>query len=183
MKKDAKAYGQFKEFVATVVANIPDVPASIMQDWIENPKGLQGALRKALLMKRKTIDGKIWEGVSVNLGMVLKVNYMDGTERKFLLGAITSSDEIVKVINPGEVLWGERPEKEHCYIQGKRYKNVSSAEFVEMKEDVGRGWWHIVNENECERFFIETGVDSSTYRFVFRIEKDKDDIIVYGFFP
>ena len=121
--------------------------------------------------------------IDVNKGMALRVVYRNGRTRTFLLGPIVSSKRSVKKVNSGEVLWGSFPQKKTRYLHGKRYRNVESAAFVDIKEPIGRGWWNYVNENECERFWIETDIDSSTYRFIFRIERDKNDIIVYGFFP
>ena len=121
--------------------------------------------------------------IDFNKGMALKVVYRNGRTRTFLLGPIAFAKNSVKNVSPGEILWGGLAQKKTRYLHGKRYRNVESATFVDVKESIGRGWWSHVNENECERFWIETGIDTSTYRFIFRIERDKDDIIVYGFFP
>ncbi len=121
--------------------------------------------------------------IDINKGMILEIVYQNGKKEAFPLASIAFSKKVVRKVNPGEILWGIFPEKESRDIYGKEYKNVESAVFVDVKEPIDRGWWHHVNENECERFWIETGIDSTTWRFVFRIERDKNNIIVYGFFP
>ena len=54
--------GQLRQFVSSVVANMPDVPANIMQGWIENPKGLQKVLSEALLPPHKF---EVWKTVKL----------------------------------------------------------------------------------------------------------------------
>jgi len=54
--------GQFRQFVSSVVANMPDVPANIMQGWIENPKELQKVLSEALLPPQKF---EVWKIVKI----------------------------------------------------------------------------------------------------------------------
>lgn len=39
---------QTAKFAATVLTSMPEMPSDIMQQWIENPKGLQLALKEAL---------------------------------------------------------------------------------------------------------------------------------------
>ena len=47
---ETKTYdGQTGKFLAKVAENMPKIPASIMQGWIENPKGLRKVLTAALL--------------------------------------------------------------------------------------------------------------------------------------
>ena len=57
--KDVKTYGQLREFLATIIANMPNIPANVMQEWIENPKILKKTLEKALLY------WKIWKTIKI----------------------------------------------------------------------------------------------------------------------
>ncbi len=59
--------GQTAKFIATVIQNLPpDLPTAVMQEWIQNPKGLQKVLRSVLgtplpelaVWKTLTIGGK-----------------------------------------------------------------------------------------------------------------------------
>ncbi|MGP8199336.1 MAG: hypothetical protein ACLQU4_07530 [Limisphaerales bacterium] len=46
---NTKTYdAQTAKFAAAVLTSMPEMPSDVMQQWIENPKGLQQALKKAL---------------------------------------------------------------------------------------------------------------------------------------
>lgn len=61
MTKDVNVHGhgQFREFVACVVANMPDIPPCIMQEWINSPKGLKKALEAAFTYY------KVWRTIKI----------------------------------------------------------------------------------------------------------------------
>lgn len=122
--------------------------------------------------------------VDLSKGMALLILYCNGESKIALFDGIADSEKIVKIVKAGEILWGKFKEEKTRSLRGRRFKNIKSAMFVPIQDQEFRGWWHIVNENECERTWIETGIDSSTYRVVFRIEyKENNEIIVYRFMP
>jgi hypothetical protein len=63
---------QTAKFAATVLTSMPEVPSDIMQQWIENPKDLQHALKKALCppdeQKQKTAAPNFKTFRSLKLG-------------------------------------------------------------------------------------------------------------------
>jgi hypothetical protein len=60
---ETKTYdGQTGKFLAKVAENMPKIPASIMQGWIENPKSLQRVLAEALMPLQKF---KIWKTIKL----------------------------------------------------------------------------------------------------------------------
>lgn len=46
---------QTARFIAAIATSLPEIPADVMQGWIENPKALQRALREALCPVVSTI--------------------------------------------------------------------------------------------------------------------------------
>jgi len=70
MEKNVKASsnGQFRQFLATVVANMPDIPADTMQGWIQNPRALKKVLLKALTPFE---EFKVWK--TIKLGGFINV--------------------------------------------------------------------------------------------------------------
>jgi hypothetical protein len=143
---------------------------------------------EALLMTREW-KKKAWrmvkERVHIDKGMALEVT-SSLTEKKsmFSLEGITCSGIVVKKVVMREVLPGGTYRKKVCHLYGKRIANKKSATFVDVDETIEGGWWQHVNDNECVRLWIGTSFGSIvTHKFIFRIERDKNDIIVYGFFP
>jgi hypothetical protein len=60
---ETKTYdGQTGKFLAKVAENMPKIPASIMQAWIENPTGLKKVLTEALLPPQKF---EVWKTVKI----------------------------------------------------------------------------------------------------------------------
>lgn len=66
--------GQLRQFVATIVSNLPDMPAEKMQEWIENPKELQKALKESLLPFPPVIPRELEVWKSIKIGGFSNVN-------------------------------------------------------------------------------------------------------------
>jgi hypothetical protein len=54
--------GQIRQFLATVIVNMPEIPSDVMQGWIQNPKSLKRVLSEALLPPQKF---EIWRTIRI----------------------------------------------------------------------------------------------------------------------
>jgi len=118
--------------------------------------------------------------VNLNRGMSLLIVYNDDREKVVGCGKVLNSEEIVKTIGPGEVLWADIKEEREISLNGLRFKKCKSVNFL-IREEKNSWRWTISSEDQCEFMWILTGIDSTTHRIIFRTERNGDDIIVYSF--
>lgn len=58
---------QTAKFIATVCQSMPDLSGDTMQGWIENPKGLQKVLKKALYPPVEITKFPIWKTIKLGI--------------------------------------------------------------------------------------------------------------------
>ncbi len=59
---------QTAKFIGVVAENLPKMSNSLMQKWIENPKGLKEVLGNALYLPEKNNFFKVWKTINLSMG-------------------------------------------------------------------------------------------------------------------
>jgi hypothetical protein len=86
---------QTAELLVQIARNIPrDIPSSIMQGWIENPRTLQRVLREALLPPEREFMFSAWKTVKV--GLLESVNHALTQLKAMGVEVLDPEDEIFK---------------------------------------------------------------------------------------
>ena len=62
-------HSQTAKLIATVVQNMPEMPADVMQGWIENPMSIKKALKEALCPPKQIPNLKVWKTIKLGTGL------------------------------------------------------------------------------------------------------------------
>lgn len=139
----------------------------------------------------KSEEFPLHDEMDANKGMVISVVYKDGRKEKIPCGRVLKSREEVKVVPEGGHLWCDIKEEKSLELCGIILREVKSFSFEVNKEE-GWRWTLVVPPGDCwlnhpkgsqqaEFMWIETFIDSTTYRIILRGEKVGEDVIIYSF--
>jgi len=132
----------------------------------------------------------IHDEMDANKGLVIAVTYKDGKEEKIPCGRVLKSRKKVKTIPENGFLWCDIKERKKLGLCGIILRGVKSFSFDIDKEENKR--WTVVAPGSCwlnhpkesqqaEFMWIETFVDSTTYRIILRGERVDEDVVIYSF--
>lgn len=133
----------------------------------------------------------IHDKMDANKGLVIKVVYKDGREENIPCGRVLKSRKKVKIIPKDGYLWCDIKEEKKIGLCGIVLSGVRSFSFDVNKAENWR-WtlvvrpdssWinHPEGSQQAEFMWIETFVDSTTYRIILRGERIGEDVVIYSF--
>ena len=183
---------QTAKFVGVIAQNLPEMPDDLMQNWIENPRGLQKVLKNALCLPETMPNFKVFKTIKLGTnglktaddfrkaikGCGMKIgDYANDILGKPAFTVATEETELdLIVVSVAELGFKNRAKRENIYARAQELglqlcPNEVGPQLRLQYTDQPKGEWLVVA--------IEPITDSGGYLKLFSVGQHDDDMWLF----